>query len=199
MGSYEAEKQRRFADMLRPGMKVLDLGANVGFYTLLSSRLVGPAGRVDAFEPLPRNLGLLRRHLRLNGISNVKVWENAAGAVAGSAQFQLGENPMTGHLGGDEGTAIRVEVVSLDDLSSAGRIPPPNLIKCDIEGAEADFLEGARALILRAKPVLFLATHGAAVHRRCCGLLRTWGYQLEPLDSRSIEQTDEILAKPAGS
>jgi FkbM family methyltransferase len=196
LGSYEADKQRRFAKFIRPGMKIFDVGANVGFYTLLSSRLVGPAGQVHAFEPLPRNLGLLRQHLRLNGIANVRIWENAAGSAPGSVDFHIGANPMTGHVGGAGGETIRVEVVSLDSLAETSRIPLPNLIKCDIEGAEGDFLLGAKSVIHRSKPVLFLATHGPAVHRTCCELLHSWGYGLESLDSRRLKDTDEILALP---
>src|SRR5216684_2115948 len=66
LGTYERHVQRLFRQRLRPGAVALDVGANVGFFTLLASKLVGSAGHVYAFEPLPRNLYYLERHVRLN-------------------------------------------------------------------------------------------------------------------------------------
>ena len=66
LGSYEYEKRRAFEQTISAGNIVFDVGAHVGFYTLLASTLVGPTGRVVAFEPAPRNLRYLKEHLRLN-------------------------------------------------------------------------------------------------------------------------------------
>jgi len=77
LGCYEAGNQAIYVRLVRPGMTVYDLGAHVGFYTLLFSRLVGPGGVVHAFEPVPRNIFYLERHLRLNGTMNVRVQEFA--------------------------------------------------------------------------------------------------------------------------
>lgn len=77
LGSYEFDKQLLFENTITQGSVVLDLGGNVGFYTLLSSELVGPGGKVVVFEPLPRNLFYLKEHLRLNHVNNVTVLEAA--------------------------------------------------------------------------------------------------------------------------
>ncbi len=74
LGSYEYQKQKIFSEEIRPGDVVYDLGANVGFYSLLASFLVGPKGRVYSFEPLPSNLEFLRNHLALNKVSNCVVY-----------------------------------------------------------------------------------------------------------------------------
>lgn len=87
LGSYELDKQRRFATTLRPGHVVYDLGANAGFYTLLASKLVGRSGHVVAFEPLPENLAALRRHLELNGVDNVTVMDAAVWSSGGTVRF----------------------------------------------------------------------------------------------------------------
>lgn len=71
LGTLERRKLSHFVSRLRPGMTVWDIGANVGLYTLAAARVVRPGGRVAAFEPLPRNLGFLRRHLDLNGCAGV--------------------------------------------------------------------------------------------------------------------------------
>src|SRR6266436_706615 len=77
LGSYEYEKRKLFEELVGPGDVVYDIGAHVGFYTLLASVLVGHTGRVVAFEPSPRNLAYLRRHLAMNRLNNVTVVEGA--------------------------------------------------------------------------------------------------------------------------
>ena len=82
LGSYEFYKQRLFERLVTPGNVVFDIGAHVGFYMLLSSALVGTAGEVFAFEPVPRNLHYLYEHLRLNHVTNVTVADLIAWALA---------------------------------------------------------------------------------------------------------------------
>ena len=195
LGSYECPKQRLFSRTLQPGGTVFDVGAHAGFYTLLAAELVGPGGRVVSFEPLPRNLGYLRRHVQLNGCENVEVIAAAVCDRDGLGRFQPDESSLQGRLS-DEG-ALRVPTVRLDSLVSAGTIPPPNFVKMDIEGGEFRALRGGRETLAAARPVVFLATHGPEVHGRCCELLRQLDYRLEPVrPAESIQQTDEIIAYP---
>ena len=86
-GTYEPLQCAAFERLVRPGHVVFDVGAHVGFYTVLSSSLAGPAGRVVAFEPLPANLRYLRRHLALNGCANVTVVPICVGDREGTARF----------------------------------------------------------------------------------------------------------------
>jgi hypothetical protein len=81
LGSYELAKQRTIIDLVRPGWTCWDVVANVGFYTLLFSQLVGPRGRVVAFEPAPANIPQLERHIRINGCANVDLVKTAVGDV----------------------------------------------------------------------------------------------------------------------
>jgi FkbM family methyltransferase len=195
LGSYEYDKQQRLSAQVQPGMVVYDIGAHVGFYTLLAAQLVGPGGRVFAFEPLPRNLTYLRQHIDLNHFGNVTVFDAAVGQAAGVGQFSVHAASSMGSLTAD-GT-LTVPIVSLDELSAQGRLIPPQILKIDVEGAEADVLRGAQALLQTHHPTIFLATHGADVHRQCLTLLRELGYTVESLDDRPVDATDEVLARYA--
>jgi hypothetical protein len=96
--------------------------------------------------------------------------------------------------------AREVHVVSLDALWQAGRIAPPDVVKIDVEGAEAEVLRGAAQLLRTARPRLLLATHGPDVHRACLDQLVGCGYALESLDStRGLDTSDELLARPSQS
>src|SRR3989304_1382083 len=87
LGTYEIEQTLAFEANLRPGAVVYDIGAHVGYYTLLASVLCGPSGKVFAFEPSPRNLSRLRWHVSANGCRNVIVFDNALSDRVGSANF----------------------------------------------------------------------------------------------------------------
>jgi FkbM family methyltransferase len=194
LGSYEYSKQKAFSAAIKPGDVVYDLGANVGFYSLLASVIVGPEGHVFSFEPVPRNLTFLRKHLELNRVINCSVMEVACSYSDGTAKFDLGPNSSMGHLTGDSQNAIIVRTIALDSMITSGLISPPNVIKCDIEGGEYDALRGASEILIKHSPTIFLATHGREVHERCCTLLTELHYQLTPIDDLPINQTSEILA-----
>jgi FkbM family methyltransferase len=196
LGSYEYEKQRRFAQEVDSGSVVYDVGANVGFYTLLASELAGPKGQVIAFEPLPRNLRYLYRHLTLNRISNVEVIEAAVADQSGVLAFHEGPHNAMGRL--SEDGQLEVQAVSLDLLYANQRIPKPDFIKIDIEGGEFRALQGAKHLLTEAHPVLFLATHGQEIHRQCLELLREFGYWPTSLTERAVQDTDELICKHDG-
>lgn len=194
LGSYEYSKYRLFQSIVRQGSVVYDIGANVGYYTLLASQLVEGSGQVFAFEPVPRNLGFLRRHLELNRIGNVTVIEAAVSSANGEAHFDTGPNPAMGHLA--DGGSLKVRSITLDTFVLEQAMPPPEVIKIDVEGAEADVLAGGRETIRRHGPLILLATHGEAVHRECCRILDSQGFVVETLDGRPVHQSDELIARP---
>lgn len=179
MGTYEETIQDAVARTVRPGSVFFDVGANVGYYTLLASVLVGAGGRVVAFEPDRGNARRLREHVRINGADNVTVVEAAVAEVSGTAGFA----PDRGGLGGaltDSG-GDRVSTVTLDDAVRDG-LPAPAYVKIDVEGAESRVLSGAVRLLGRAAPTIFLAIHGPDEERRCRELLAASGYGLRPID-----------------
>ncbi len=195
LGSYEYAKRLVFERTVSEGGVVYDVGAHVGFYTLLASVLVGPRGRVFAFEPFAANLVYLREHLRLNRIENVTVFQAAVSNTCGTALFDEGPTSSTGHM--SPSGKLQVETIAIDELVSRGELPAPNYIKMDIEGAEALALSGASSTLAQFHPTIFLATHGSSVHQECCRLLRALDYDLQPIDGKPLDSSKEILATHA--
>lgn len=160
-GTFENEERRFVEGFLQPGMIVLDIGANQGYYTLLASRKVGPRGRVLAFEPSPGELVRLKQHLRLNRCKNVEVFASALGAAEGTAELHI-------VLGTESGchslrppnvsqptSLLRVPVERLDDVLKMRGIARVDFIKLDVEGAELAVLQGAPELLRRSpRPVI---------------------------------------------
>lgn len=192
LGTYERQLQTLFLETLRPGAIVLDIGANVGFFSLLASKLVGSSGHVYAFEPLPRNLYYLERHVRLNDATNISVQSFAITSETGRARFGSGENASQTRLAADG--EIAIATFSLDDLIAAGRIPVPDFIKMDIEGAESDALRGASKLLDGDGLTIALSTHGHEQHERCWTILENAGFHLDLLRDGIADGDYLILA-----
>jgi len=132
LGSYESTKSRLFARLIEAGDVVYDLGANVGYYTMIAAVRTWGSGQVHAFEPAPRNLDLLRQHLVLNRISNVEIHAVAVTDHSGSEAFHDGDNPSMGQIRADG--RMRVPTIRLDDLVFSKGLRSPDIIKMDIEG-----------------------------------------------------------------
>jgi FkbM family methyltransferase len=194
-GTYELARQQALVRLVRPGAVVYDLGANAGFYTLLAARLAGPAGAVLAFEPLPRNLEYLRRHVLLNRCTNVTVVEAAVADRSGEARLATND-AATASLRADG--AIVVRTVTLDDMVFERHVRPPSLLKVDVEGAELAVLHGAGRVMKTFRPVVVLSTHDLDLRRECQRLLASWGYMLGAEETgRSPAEVDEVIAIPA--
>lgn len=193
LGSYEYQIRRVFEKTVEHGTVVYDIGAHVGFYTLLASVLVGPGGRVIAFEPLPRNLCYLKAHLALNGVTNVSVVEAAVSDVNGEVCFDEGPGHSMAHIAA--AGSLKVASVRLDEMIFASDVPPPSVLKVDVEGAEACVLSGALGVLSKYHPAVFVASHCRELHRECSVILRSLGYYLEPIPAVSREWPDEILAR----
>ena len=125
--------------VVRSGMNVMDLGANIGYYTLLLSHLVGPNGKVFAIDPLPQNIEKLKNHLLINNIKNVQVNNLAISDETGRASFFVGTEHNLGSLveiatQKQSGQSIKVETISLSDYFA--NKPKIDLIRMDIERGE---------------------------------------------------------------
>jgi FkbM family methyltransferase len=152
-GRYEPALAARMSELIKPGMTCYDCGANAGYFTLLMARLSGPSGLVFAFEPLPKNADVLRRNIKANGLQNVTVIEAALANRDGRSTFSTSSNFSMGRL--DAGGEIEVETARIDSLG----LPLPNVMKVDVEGAEALLIDGAESAILASRPIIFLALH----------------------------------------
>ena len=194
LGSYEYQKRLAFEDIIQENTVLYDIGANVGYFSLLAAVLTGSQGQVYAFEPLPRNVDFLKQHIALNCLDNIEVIEAAVSDREGQAAFALGASTAMGHIG--ETGEIEVDLVSLDALLDRGEIKPPDTIKIDVEGAEFEVLQGARNLLSRYRPILFLDTHQREAHKKAIQLLSDLGYQFTILDGKTLPETKEIIARP---
>jgi len=199
LGTYELEKQRELARVIRPGMTIYDVGANAGFYTLLFARLTGPRGRVIAFEPFPENAANLLDHVSMNRLDNVTLVQAPLSARRELASFRAGASSSMGALSEVE-TPLRMLTVTMDELIASYGVPQPDVVKMDVEGAESDVLRGAEQLLARRKTVWFISLHGEAQRLACAALLTDAGYLLSSLVGDGIsswtDAADEIIATP---
>ena len=149
-GFWEENETFWFTKTLSKGDTVVDIGANVGYYTLLGAKLVGDKGRVFAFEPEPVSFALMERNVRLNGLTNVVLEQKAVSNKPGSLRLFLNErNKGDARIyqpKGQEREFVDVEAVALDDYfaDDAGRI---DYVKIDTQGAEGVILEGMVGLL----------------------------------------------------
>ena len=167
LGWYEKSCVQFVASLIRPGMVAFDVGANVGYYTLLLARGVGPNGRVIAFEPDPVNVAHLKEHMRLNKISNVEIVEAAVSDREGTAFFS-GD----GAMGQLSRTGTPTKTVLLDNY------PRPDFIKMDIEGEQTAALRGSAKILSERQAVWFIAVHGPA-YTETPALLASQDYTVE--------------------
>jgi FkbM family methyltransferase len=171
-GKYERHTRTLFEDAVKSGMRVLDLGAHIGYFTLLAARAVGSTGRVYAFEPDPANYKFLCHNIALNGMQDIVT--TVPKAVADTS----GTRPFFAHPkhsvmssfwgeGGSDG-AVSVECTTVDDFLDGCQI---DVVKLDVEGAELDALRGMRgtltntsrlAIFVECNPTA-LAAAGASV------------------------------------
>jgi FkbM family methyltransferase len=183
LGTYERDLQDFLVKKIKRGTVVFDIGANVGFFTLLASALVGESGRVFAFEPSPRSLAYLKRHIELNGCTNVTVVECAVSDRGGYASFEERESNALGRIS-PHGTS-RVPTVSIDDWIAEGRIPVPDFIKLDVEDSEASALKGMVRLLESRKVVISVGLLGDVYH-----FLKSMGYHMYSFRGDPIRESD---------
>lgn len=164
-GCFEPNEMYLLSKVLSPGAVFVDVGANIGLYSLAAARLVGEAGRVVAFEPSPRERATLFDNLARNRLARVVVDERALGAVENAravlhlADDQHGGQNTLGSVVYDNVRLVadaEVEVTTLDSALSGHGLEEVRVIKIDVEGAEFAVLSGARETLGRLRPVLML-------------------------------------------
>jgi len=137
-------------------MMVVEVGANIGAHTVSLARMVGPQGLLVAFEPQRVIFQLLCANVALNSLFNVRTYQAAAGRAAGTLMVPpldyAAENNFGGVSLGQAAMGEEVAVILLDSLT----LPAVHVLKIDVEGIEAEVLAGARQLIARHRPILYL-------------------------------------------
>lgn len=164
-GTYEPAETSFVRNFLTPGMTFVDIGANIGWFTLNAAKIVGPTGRVISFEPRTDTYAALNRTLADNDyLSFCSAYNNAVGDAPG--ELMIGWNDHMGNPGGtwllsvkglqdafvDSGAAVqKTEVVTLDSVVGDARV---DLIKIDVEGAELLALSGAASVLRNQRPII---------------------------------------------
>jgi FkbM family methyltransferase len=198
---WEPSETAAFLAHTREGTCVFDVGANIGYYTLLAARAVGSSGRVYAFEPEPRNFGLLTRNIAENGFTNVRsvnaAVSNRAGVVRlhlddanfGAHSFEAGSVPTS------SGRSVEVETVRLDDFADEARAFEAGvLVKVDVQGAEALVVEGGRRLLAHPRITVLMEIWPEALARaqadaaRLLADLEGLGFRFEDVEAPEAER-----------
>lgn len=184
-GLHEQQVQEALRRTLPPGGTFADVGAHVGFMSLVAARQVGARGRVVAIEPVPENAAAVRANAALNAMGQVTVIEAAAGASGGEAELITVEDTLWTRLASvgpherERGRSV-VRTVALDELVAGGELPLPDVVKIDVEGAELDVVEGMRALLAQGRTTVICEMHGK--NRAFADLMDELGYRVANLD-----------------
>lgn len=195
----EAEQTETMLKEFSAGRVFFDIGANIGYYSILASKLVGEKGAVVAFEPVISNLTFLHRHVELNNAENVRVLSFALSDKQSIASFSLGQNSAMGHLsenGNGGENLVYVPTVSLDEIAAKMNLMP-DVMKIDVEGAEMDVFAGAENVLRTAKPTIFLSTHSPELRRDCLEFLQKHGYEVKSMLPEGVD-SHEFVARFKG-
>jgi len=153
---WERDLQQLLAVMDLRGGVCLDVGANIGIHSLFMSELVGPGGRVYAFEPEPRNFGLLEANLALNGVTNVTAIATALGDSVGTCRLTMSPNNFGDHrvASGADGPGREVPLTTVDVALSVVSAGAVRFVKVDVQGYEQHVLRGMCATLERNPDVI---------------------------------------------
>ncbi len=149
-GYYEPYETAVVRKYVNPGAVVLDIGANIGYYTLICAGLAGPSGRVYSFEPAPENFALLEKNVKNNGYQNVILEQKAVSDRPGSMELFLSGENMGDHQiyktsGRPARKSIKIKAITIDDyMKEKGKA---DFIKMDIQGAETAAVAGMRKFL----------------------------------------------------
>lgn len=200
-GTYESEFSALIARSVSAGACCYDIG---GFHGYIAGVMaVAGAARVCIFEPNPDNRARLDAMVALNPSRPFEVVPVAVGAIDTTAEFSVMSEGSMGKLrsssfqrDADSNSTIHVAVRAIDGMVSTDQVPPPDLIKIDVEGAEVDVLRGGWRTISNRRPIIFLEVHSHALGASCRALLDSLGYSWQALEP-GPQYPQHVLAIPA--
>ena len=145
-GKREIDHYKMLQNILNPGMKILDIGANIGYYAIMEAKVIGPSGKVIAIEPMLPNIEMLRKNLTLNSVTNIEVVHGAVSESTGTGEMYMSthSNLHTFHRDGSafdylDATPVEVPTMTLADAASKSN-NEVDLIRMDVEGHEVEIL-----------------------------------------------------------
>ncbi len=185
LGTYEPELQSALRELIPSGAIIFDVGANIGYVSLLLAKAAGPTGKVFAFEALPSNVEQLRRNVVFNGMeARVAVVAEAVTQAPGPVRFLVHASGGMGKAAGSAGrddqyqSEVTVPGISLDEFVYGQGNPPPQVVKMDIEGGEVMALPGMRRVLAEARPLMLMELHGPESSRVAWEALTAAGYEI---------------------
>lgn len=194
-GTVEPQVQEILENYLCPGMTFYDIGANIGFFSLLAARLTGKQGKVISFEADPEVAVRFREHVERNRFQNISLQEKAAWSETRAVAFVRADVKTSpdrglGHvdMSVDAGNTVQVRAISLDDV--ACHAPAPDFVKCDVEGAEAHVFRGAQNILTQKRPIVLCEIHSEENRRTLIDLWTSLRYSCETVGK------DHVLALP---
>ncbi len=205
-GAYEPDVSATLRTLLAPGATFVDIGANIGWFSLLGASLVGAEGRVIAIEPNPRNVALLRQSAKDNGFDNIEVLAVALSDGPGAVALETdGSNGRIIPVDGPPAAPVEAEFVvasyPLDEVLASAGVGHVDVIKVDVEGAEPLVLRGGMATFTASRPVLISEFFPLALDsspwgsaRGYLSTLRHLGYRLSVIGGGDDCDDGEILA-----
>lgn len=176
--TYEPYMQHALSASIRPGFVVYDIGAHAGFHTLFAALLAGPTGQVIAFEPHPRSAALIRQQALLNPLLAVRVLEYAVSVQDATINFDIRGASSQARI--QESGELHVTAKRLDGLVLAEAIPPPDLIKLDVEGHEEQVLCGALQMLQAYGPIVLCDYNDDVSLPMVQRVLEPLGYTVQP-------------------
>jgi FkbM family methyltransferase len=195
-GTWEPDVVSAIVSALKPGMTAIDVGAHIGYYTILLAKCVGPTGQVLSLEPFPENFALLQKNVQLNELQQVQTFPKAVFSRAGELTIGVpddlsdsGNASLVHNLGAKQ---FHVSAITLDSLHCR-----PDFLKVDVEGAEYDVLLGGQETIARSRPKMLIELHhfdGDLAGHPVPRLLVSWEYQIQWIDR--FRMTSHILTWP---
>jgi FkbM family methyltransferase len=191
LGTYEPELAEAVREFIKPGMIVYDVGANIGYVSMLLAHAARPSGQVFAFEALPANIERIRANIGLNGLEErIHLIPQAVADQSGELTFYVHESVGMGKVAGSAGrpdqqyqAEIRVSSISLDEYVYQHGHPAPDVVKMDIEGGEVLALPGMKRILREHHPLLLLELHGPESEQVAWRTLTEAGYRLREMSS----------------
>lgn len=190
LGTYETDLQNALTEFVKPGMVAYDVGANVGYVSLLLGKAVGPSGQVFCFEALPGNVERLQSNLVLNPeVSQFTITGKAVTNKSGTVDFLVHHSDDMGKAVGSAGRdeaytqTITLPSINLDDFIFNEGNPKPSVVKIDIEGGEVLALPGMKRMLIEIRPIIMLEMHGPDSGQAAWDTLKGANYTIHKIQS----------------
>jgi len=189
-GTYERETQVAIDRMVAPGFVCYDLGASIGYLSLLMAR---KARAVYAFEPAPHAAAEIRKHAAANGLANITIVPSPVSDIVRTVRFTQNENTYGSRIaeGPSKWPTVELTTITLDDFARTN--PAPDFIKIDVEDEEARVLQGARSILSQRKTTICCELHSEESARGVQKILTEYGYSVTDLEDRPFQISGPII------